>query len=132
MQCLPSIPCVCVVIFLLMIRRPPRSTRTDTLFPYTTLFRSAAGAMLLVAFFMKIGEDFSRLLFGFGTVLALTMLVLWRYGLVRVGRRYLGHSPFADLCIYDGVERGALSRSEERRVGKEWVSTCRSRWSPDH
>src|SRR3546814_20612637 len=29
------------VFFLLMIRRPPRSTRTDTLFPYTTLFRSA-------------------------------------------------------------------------------------------
>src|SRR3546814_1174061 len=27
--------------FFLMIRRPPRSTRTDTLFPYTTLFRSA-------------------------------------------------------------------------------------------
>src|SRR3546814_14171879 len=26
-----------------MIRRPPRSTRTDPLFPYTTLFRSAAG-----------------------------------------------------------------------------------------
>src|SRR3546814_1575414 len=26
-----------------MIRRPPRSTRTDTLFPYTTLFRSAVG-----------------------------------------------------------------------------------------
>src|SRR3546814_15067104 len=24
------------------------------------------------------------------------------------------------------------SRSEERRVGKEWVSTCRSRWAPDH
>src|SRR3546814_3615058 len=30
----------CVVFFFLMIRRPPRSTRTDTLFPYTTLFRS--------------------------------------------------------------------------------------------
>src|SRR3546814_11789757 len=29
-----------VFIFFLMIRRPPRSTRTDTLFPYTTLFRS--------------------------------------------------------------------------------------------
>src|SRR3546814_3928889 len=29
-----------------MIRRPPRSTRTDTLFPYTTLFRSCAGAGL--------------------------------------------------------------------------------------
>src|SRR3546814_1642505 len=30
-------------IFFLMIRRPPRSTRTDTLFPYTTLFRSQIG-----------------------------------------------------------------------------------------
>src|SRR3546814_2322991 len=29
--------------FFLMIRRPPRSTRTDTLFPYTTLFRSGRG-----------------------------------------------------------------------------------------
>src|SRR3546814_2231906 len=36
--------CICdhhlLVFFFLMIRRPPRSTRTDTLFPYTTLFRS--------------------------------------------------------------------------------------------
>src|SRR3546814_4133849 len=32
--------CQCWAIFLLMIRRPPTSTRTDTLFPYTTLFRS--------------------------------------------------------------------------------------------
>src|SRR3546814_19543694 len=29
--------------YFLMIRRPPRSTRTDTLFPYTTLFRSSDG-----------------------------------------------------------------------------------------
>src|SRR3546814_5959027 len=35
LHCIPF----CVVLFL-MIRRPPRSTRTDTLFPYTTLFRS--------------------------------------------------------------------------------------------
>src|SRR3546814_20040194 len=34
--------CMTFEVFLfLMIRRPPRSTRTDTLFPYTTLFRSA-------------------------------------------------------------------------------------------
>src|SRR3546814_12627157 len=41
-----SLPVLCVahVFFFLMIRRPPRSTRTDTLFPYTTLFRSAAAA----------------------------------------------------------------------------------------
>src|SRR3546814_20613878 len=31
---------LCFFLFFLMIRRPPRSTRTDTLFPYTTLFRS--------------------------------------------------------------------------------------------
>src|SRR3546814_19593015 len=33
---------MCFFVFVLMIRRPPRSTRTDTLFPYTTLFRSVA------------------------------------------------------------------------------------------
>src|SRR3546814_11620199 len=40
--------CLCMFLFFffffLMIRRPPRATRTDTLFPYTTLFRSAAAA----------------------------------------------------------------------------------------
>src|SRR3546814_1426740 len=39
--------------FSLMIRRPPRSTRTDTLFPYTTLFRSAAcgfGMAIMMAY----------------------------------------------------------------------------------
>src|SRR3546814_15502436 len=44
----------CLMIFaffFLMIRRPPRSTRTDTLFPYTTLFRStyASGDLLTAA-----------------------------------------------------------------------------------
>src|SRR3546814_2816084 len=33
-----------LLFFFLMIRRPPRSTRTDTLFPYTTLFRSEVTA----------------------------------------------------------------------------------------
>src|SRR3546814_16855504 len=32
--------CYAFLLFFLRIRRPPRSTRTDTLFPYTTLFRS--------------------------------------------------------------------------------------------
>src|SRR3546814_1240883 len=44
-----------ILFFFLMIRRPPRSTRTDTLFPYTTLFRSherpapAACAIFVIA-----------------------------------------------------------------------------------
>src|SRR3546814_9735122 len=39
-ECCTSHLCFCDFFFL-MIRRPPRSTRTDTLFPYTTLFRSS-------------------------------------------------------------------------------------------
>src|SRR3546814_10050742 len=35
-----------IIVFFLMIRRPPRSTRTDTLFPYTTLFRSHEPSLL--------------------------------------------------------------------------------------
>src|SRR3546814_15218246 len=45
--------CTCPFFFL-MIRRPPRSTRTDTLFPYTTLFRSGLG--------QKLCEDLARAL----------------------------------------------------------------------
>src|SRR3546814_11541856 len=53
-------------IFFLMIRRPPRSTRTDTLFPYTTLFRSTLipkgpqGAKQIIQF-LKAGGHVSML-----------------------------------------------------------------------
>src|SRR3546814_9648293 len=45
MSCVSCWSCLVffVLFFFLMIRRPPRSTRTDTLFPYTTLFRSISG-----------------------------------------------------------------------------------------
>src|SRR3546814_1377620 len=36
-----------------MIRRPPRSTRTDTLFPYTTLFRSSIGVGIAFVLFIR-------------------------------------------------------------------------------
>src|SRR3546814_10794134 len=56
------------LFFFLMIRRPPRSTRTDTLFPYTTLFRSRIGPITLgallftiVAMFALKGGDVVRL-----------------------------------------------------------------------
>src|SRR3546814_1035003 len=48
---------VALVFFFLMIRRPPRSTRTDTLFPYTTLFRSLAPLGLLVR---RVAEEGAR------------------------------------------------------------------------
>src|SRR3546814_15334303 len=42
--------------FFLMIRRPPRSTRTDTLFPYTTLFRSGAQRLAAELFLDVVGS----------------------------------------------------------------------------
>src|SRR3546814_1827945 len=54
------------MFFFLMIRRPPRSTRTDTLFPYTTLFRSYWRGLMTAKFvsgpvpIMCIGMAFCR------------------------------------------------------------------------
>src|SRR3546814_11829985 len=50
--------------FCLMIRRPPRSTRTDTLFPYTTLFRSAASLEAAWKYFILCGVGIAQALFG--------------------------------------------------------------------
>src|SRR3546814_4241563 len=40
--------------------------------------------------------------------------------------------PIGLQIIGNYFDEGRLLRSEERRVGKECVSTCRSRWSPEH
>src|SRR3546814_304120 len=48
---------VTMVFFCFMIRRPPRSTRTDTLFPDTTLFRSRAAARFLLVPRRAAGKD---------------------------------------------------------------------------
>src|SRR3546814_13193220 len=37
-----------------------------------------------------------------------------------------------ETAVRAAFDLAGPTRSEERRVGKEWVSTCRSRWSPDH
>src|SRR3546814_11918684 len=54
--------------------------------------------------------------------------------LVEHGReRGLGRRIAGPHCILEPAPRRlAVARSEERRVGKECVSTCRSRWSPAH
>src|SRR3546814_6397162 len=41
-------------------------------------------------------------------------------------------TPSYNIVFFDSQRCGAPARSEERRVGKECVSTCRSRWSPYH
>src|SRR3546814_20678825 len=120
-----------------MIRLPPRSTRTDTLFPYTTLFRS------------RVKQDFGN-----------SSIFGGSYGWSSAGRFHHAQSqvhrflnimggyvssrdtyslgagraimPYVVATIEHLVTQHTSwdSRSEERRVGKECVSTCRSRWSP--
>src|SRR3546814_14845809 len=111
-----------------MIRRPPRSTRTDPLLPSTTLFRSGSMATIHAN---SARDAFGRLemLLGFGGMA----------GEVRTLRRYIASSiqVIVHLSRMANGQRRVMSvaevtRSEERRVGKECASTCRSRWSPYH
>src|SRR3546814_19197470 len=50
-----------LLFFFLMIRRPPRYTRTDTLFPYTPLFRAHGVAVVVEAVVGEVGADFDQL-----------------------------------------------------------------------
>src|SRR3546814_11602157 len=115
------------LFFFLMIRRPPRSTRTDTLVPYTTLFRSgdrdrrrrrqrgrthgrqrSGGRRVHLRQYRLAGDQ------KFGCQVAIA------------ARQQRDQGP--------GCRRQSRSgpRSEARSVGKEGVSTCRDRGVPDH
>src|SRR3546814_5756241 len=52
--------------------------------------------------------------------------------LVRQGVPFRVAHEVAGACVRECESRGIELRSEERRVGNECVSTCRSRWSPYH
>src|SRR3546814_12474609 len=110
-----------------MKRRPPRSTRTDTLFPYTTLFRSPPIERIHFISDRSFDEPipyFANKLCGHAQP----------YGFrLRVGNdfclaRFIANHLAIGLDPGGGPHIG--ERSEERRVGQECVSTCRSRWSP--
>src|SRR3546814_7344917 len=159
-----------------MIRRPPRSTRTDTLLPYTTLFRSP----VMAAFEHALGgEPHADKALRRPAVAPpqpaqrAVELVVVLAGLRRPGADAGLRAPHLDhpgqpraagdppveavaaeidqpsagtgvalqrveragrvvLRVRAGQDRRIGLRSEERRVGKECVSPCRSRWSPDH
>src|SRR3546814_15906507 len=103
------------LFLFLIIRRPPRSTRTDTLFPYTTLFRPSR----------RLGED---------RAVDLTLSNKQVVGPRERGapERYnaivaVTRPEQPPSCVHT-----TILRSEERRVGKECVSTRRSRWSLYH
>lgn len=74
-------------------------------------FLMAASAMLLILFFFKSSSNFSRLMFGIGTVSAALSIIALRSLIFRFSKNYIGKTPYADLCIYDGVAIGP-DRSE--------------------
>src|SRR3546814_11181367 len=117
-----------------MIRRPPRSTRTDTLFPYTTRFRSgpvAAGDTVR----WIIGDTIS----GSGATARVHILVkptrpdIATNLVINTDRRTYHLELRATPATYTAsVSWTYPQRAEERRVGKVCVSTCRAWGLPDH
>src|SRR3546814_15812374 len=103
-----------------MIRRPPRSTRTDTLFPYTTLFRSDDSPKL--SCILPDGHRFECLV-GPSVQTGVSLAIRCKHPFTPSWEQ-IGVSPVIRDYLKD--------RSEERRVGKACVRTCRSRWSPSH
>src|SRR3546814_17613026 len=105
-----------------MIRRPPRSTRTDTLFPYTTLFRS------------PFDFRWSRLQEADSALRRLNTRADSVSALDEPDAEFLAalrddlHTPLAIKRLNDMPAENLKARSEERRVGQEGVSTCRYRW----
>src|SRR3546814_13448922 len=120
-----------IVVFFVMIRRPPRSTRTDTLFPYTTLFRSELTVHdpdWLAAWLSPTAEPAGvRQIVGRDGAAAEGGILTTREELP-----WAGHMAVHALAeVYQRIRR-AGTRSEERCVGYEGVRTCRTRWPPAH
>src|SRR3546814_16735785 len=114
-----------------MIRRPPRSTRTDTLFPYTTLFRSDRVTIATAPVKSWVPAS----------VAPPSQPRLVEHMAFGVEVAQIGAAGFAaeagDEKEGEGgrprdQQRADRERSAERRGGKGWVSTCKSRWLPTH
>src|SRR3546814_20650631 len=106
-----------------MNRPTPRSTLTHTLYPYAPLLRSVNGD----------GETSRDFCFIDNVIQANILASLAQPdGVNQVYNvAYNARTSLNELFNYLAQALGN-NRSEERRVGKECVSTCRSRWSPYH
>src|SRR3546814_16218541 len=105
-----------------MIRLPPKSTRTDTLFPYTTLFRSVRDRSGVTSPTLRKPE-------------MLPTAEIRQAVLEIITANYGAGSHDLVLAVSRGfgfLSTSAPLSSEEHRVGNGWVSPCISRWSPYH
>src|SRR3546814_16484886 len=127
-----------------MIRRPPRSTRTDTLFPYTTLFRSKRELDFKVDhrfgdiagtnggaknFFGLDNSTDIKIGFEYGITDNLNVGVARAKGATQVAQLYEVNVKYRMLrqTVEDKMPL-SVARSEERRVGQECVRTSGTRW----
>src|SRR3546814_20714844 len=135
-----------------MLRRPPRSTRTDTLFPYTTLFRSEVslsfedGFALRFIFDGAIGalvlpDGQGELVIADSATDGLWESTCFEAFLTEEGEpdyTEFNYSPDGRWACYQFDDYRSLLRtadlasSEARRLGKECVRTVRSRWLPSN
>src|SRR3546814_19226202 len=128
-----------LLFFFLRIRRPPKSTRTDTRFPYTTLFRSdtwqgTAGVrgVLPNDWGWEVAGSFGRnTAIDGSTNIANLERVADTLDTSQCSFDAGAAIPCADYLGFGDRSQAVqdyILRSDERRVGKECVSTCRSRW----
>src|SRR3546814_20636774 len=120
-----------------MILRPPKSTRTDTLFPYTTLFRSRWSWAALDPGSDGRGNPVEQLyrLFIRRIILYIVSIgsAMTAFLASEGSRRQRKRAQTANHLSATAFRLFETpGRPEARRVGKECVSTGRSRWSPDH
>src|SRR3546814_14997182 len=112
-----------------MIRRPPRSTRTDTLFPYTTLFRSAEGSrypapIAETVWAAHAGDEYRKQGAGYRTLPAPQMNFheqVWQHEMVADAA---GEVPVALVNDAGGLGFGVATR---------WVQfPCKDQWHKLH
>src|SRR3546814_14456787 len=124
-----------------MMRRTPRSTRTDTLFPYPSLFRSSwrydIVSWIFLAFAFALFASFAdQMLFappvGFTACVQFQTPEQTARNHEKRDLRNVSSSKHPSSQTIQRRHQLRRPRSEERRVGKECVSTCRSRWWPYH
>src|SRR3546814_12982503 len=120
-------------MFFLMLRRPPRSTRTDTLFPYTTLFRSRLWHQQFNL--TKLTTDHLKEAGRANFRIMPDERIKERFGISRQTAAQSFNKAITKFGAGKPIKEresqvlNVCGRREERRVGKEWVSTCESRGS---
>src|SRR3546814_18052233 len=123
--------------FFLRILRPPRSTRTDTLFPYTTLFRSdeiveaecGGGPKIHVGLLDALQQTETRIVYYRSNRRHDHHRRADRFAALQISASHIEQHAAGENQEHNAGRRGCAGlRTDETRVGKEGDGTCRYRW----